>query len=199
LLQRSPVTVVLLVTREACRRGARRAWGVPPSAAAGANRAGAGGARSGFDASAMFPSSLRSLCMRTWPNEEGAEVLDALARAADGGMRLEHLEWSGIGCRTNFYMHFEPEALGAQQSLRSLTITVPVRPPDLVPERGLVPIPQLPVGVRLDQRQCVLQGCYLLLSCPVALATLLPSRSSAQPCLRAGRSVQGACSGRCGN
>lgn len=83
-------------------------------------------ARSGFDASAMFPSSLRSLCMRTWPNEEGAAVLDALAAAAEGGMRLEELEWSGISCRTNFYMHFEPEALGSQQSLRSLIITVPV-------------------------------------------------------------------------
>ena len=75
----------------------------------------------------MFPTSLRALCMRTWPNEEGAEVLDALAAAAEGGMRLEELEWSGIGCRTNFYMHFEPEALGAQQSLRKLVITVPVR------------------------------------------------------------------------
>lgn len=74
----------------------------------------------------MFPSSLRSLCMRTWPNEEGAAVLDALAVAAEGGMRLEELEWSGISCRTNFYMHFEPEALGSQQSLRSLIITVPV-------------------------------------------------------------------------
>ncbi|KAK9844156.1 hypothetical protein WJX81_006240 [Elliptochloris bilobata] len=82
----------------------------------------------GFDVSAMFPASLRALCMRTWPNEEGAEVLDALAAAAEGGMRLEELEWSGIGCRTNFYMHFEPEALGSQQSLRSLIITVPVCP-----------------------------------------------------------------------
>lgn len=122
----------------------------------------------------MFPSSLRSLCMRTWPNEEGAEVLDALARAADGGMRLEHLEWSGIGCRTNFYMHFEPEALGAQQSLRSLTITVPVRPPGhsarALPgaSRQEVPFLLLPVAVCLDIRQCMLNPSYLPLSCPLA-------------------------------
>ncbi len=35
LLQHSPVTVMLHVARVACRRGARRAWGLPPSAAAG--------------------------------------------------------------------------------------------------------------------------------------------------------------------
>ena len=153
----------------------------------------------------MFPSSLRSLCMRTWPNEEGAEVLDALARAADGGMRLEHLEWSGIGCRTNFYMHFEPEALGAQQSLRSLTITVPVRPPG---PSARARAWCLQAGSAFSSATCGrLPGyttVYAKSFLPASIVsfssvTPSPSRSCGQPCLRACRSVQGACSGRCGN